>query len=244
MSSTTTRRPRASGQGAASTGLDYEMWLYGEVGWEILASQFLADLKGANGGPVSVFVNSPGGDLFEGLAMYEALTASAASVIAMAGDDVVMAPTAFLMAHDALTMTYGNEADHLKTAELLGQASDVIASIYAARAGGTTTEWRKVMRAETWYTASEAVAAGLADRVLDARPLTNRARQVRAQAAVSAPVERLGYVAAAVREGLRASGRVNSRIGLVHAGTRPPRPAARRAAPSAMATIRALRTVR
>jgi ATP-dependent protease ClpP protease subunit len=244
MTSTRTR-PRGSGQVVASTGLDHELTVYGEIGWDVVASQFVADLKQAQGGPVAVHLNSPGGDLFEGLGIYEALrshpgrvtvyvdalAASAASVIAMASDDLVMAPGAMLMLHDALTMTYGNEADHLKTAELLGQSSDVIAGIYAARAGGTAAEWRKVMRSETWYTAGEAVAAGLADRVRDVRPISNRARQARAQAPLSVDV----------------AGQMVSALVCSALGARPAprlRAGRRRPVPSAMPTIRQLRAVR
>jgi ATP-dependent protease ClpP protease subunit len=132
---------------------------------------------------INVHLNSPGGDIFEAHAIYnvllnhpatinvlvDGLAASAASYIAQAGDSIVMASNASMMIHDTLTITVGNEADHLQVAGMLGKQSDIIAKIYADRAGGTTEEWRAAMRAETWYTADEAVEAGLATAVADSK---------------------------------------------------------------------------
>ena len=78
-----------------------------------------------------------------------------------------MQPGSMMMIHDACTLCWGDEAEMVKTAQVLGKNSDNIASIYADRAGGTPAQWRDTMREETWYTADEAVAAGLADRVGD-----------------------------------------------------------------------------
>src|SRR5690606_17127720 len=95
--------------------------------------------------------------------------ASIASVIAMAGDRVVMGRGAQMMIHDALGVTVGNAADHREMAELLDKTSDDIAGFYAEKAGGPLSTWRELMRAETWFSAEEAVEAGLADEVLPAR---------------------------------------------------------------------------
>ena len=76
-----------------------------------------------------------------------------------------MGRRAELMVHDELMITFGNEADHLKSVDDLARVSYNIADIYAERAGGDRESWRDVMRAEQWYSAEEAVAAGLADRV-------------------------------------------------------------------------------
>jgi ATP-dependent protease ClpP protease subunit len=137
----------------------------------------MAKLKG----PLECHVNSGGGEVHDGIAIGNALrshkgpvtmvvdgiAASIASVIVQAGQDRVMQPGSMLMVHDASTLTWGDQAEMLKTAEVLGKNSDNIAQIYADRAGGTPAQWRNTMKQETWYTADEAVAAGLADRVGD-----------------------------------------------------------------------------
>ncbi|MBH1939135.1 Clp protease ClpP, partial [Streptomyces sp. AV19] len=88
-----------------------------------------------------------------------------ASVIAMAGDRIVMQPHSQMMIHDGSGLCVGNAADMRDMADLLDRQSDNIAGIYAERAGGTVKQWRTRMLAETWYSAQEAVEAGLADEV-------------------------------------------------------------------------------
>ncbi|MES9522457.1 head maturation protease, ClpP-related [Streptomyces capoamus] len=159
-----------------------EVMLYDEVGGWLgaTADEFINDLRGITAPNILLRVNSPGGQVYEGIAIANALrshpasvtvqvdgiAASIASVIAMAGDRVRMMPNAMIMVHDASGLTVGNAADHRETAELLDKISGNIADAYAARAGGTRDEWRQVMVQETWYTAEEAVAAGLADEVV------------------------------------------------------------------------------
>lgn len=129
---------------------------------------------------IRVHINSPGGESTEGFAILnllrqhparvvtvvDGLAASAASYIAMAGDEVLVAPNSELMIHDAWGMCVGPAEDMTAFAGLLNHLSDNIASIYAGKAGGTTEQWREAMQAESWYSADEAVAAKLADRVL------------------------------------------------------------------------------
>lgn len=131
---------------------------------------------------LNVYINSPGGAAWDGLAIMntlrrhratvnvtiDALAASAASVIAMAGDHVTMNRGAELMVHDASGFAMGNAATMRETADVLDKLSDSYADAYAARAGGDRATWREVMQAETWFTAEEAVAAGLADEWVDA----------------------------------------------------------------------------
>jgi ATP-dependent Clp endopeptidase proteolytic subunit ClpP len=140
--------------------------------------QALADVKGA----LEVHINSAGGDVFDGIAIAEAirdrkgpvttvvdgLAASIASVIAQAGAKRVMAPGSMLMVHDAWGAAQGNAAELAKMASTLDQVSANLASVYAARSGRTAGEWRDAMRDETWFTADEAVNAGLADEVAGA----------------------------------------------------------------------------
>jgi ATP-dependent protease ClpP protease subunit len=259
MTNTRTRTtpPRHGAHVRASSGVT-ELWIYDEIGvWGVGAQAFVNDLKAAAGGPVHLHLNSPGGEVFDGIAIYEAirshpapvtvyvegLAASAASMIAMAGTEVVMTSTSMFMLHDALTMTYGNEAEHLASAALLGKVSDQLAAIYAARAGGTAAAWREVMRTEVWYSASEAVAAGLADRVADAPAVAAQARRDRATAEALAhyPSEAVGP---RLREGFRAALGSANGVPLARVGAPARRPAGRRPVPSAMATLRALRAAR
>jgi ATP-dependent protease ClpP protease subunit len=156
-----------------------EVMLYDEVGgwYGATADQFIADLRGITSPNLRVRVNSPGGSVFEGIAIANALrshpanvtvqvdgiAASIASVIAMAGDRIEMAPNTMMMIHDASGVCLGNASDMEEMAELLDLISDNIADAYASRAGGTRDEWRERMRAETWYLPEDAVTAGLAD---------------------------------------------------------------------------------
>lgn len=128
---------------------------------------------------IDLFINSPGGDVFDGIAILnvirrtsahvvahvDGIAASAASFVAMGADEVVMSRNAELMIHDAWGYAMGNAEDMTKMAEDLGRVSQNIAEIYAGRAGGDPADWRNAMVAETWYSAQEAVDAGLADRV-------------------------------------------------------------------------------
>jgi ATP-dependent protease ClpP protease subunit len=159
-----------------------EVMLYDEVGgwYGATADQFIADLRSVTSPNLRVRINSPGGSVFEGIAIANALrshpanvtmqvdgiAASIASVIAMAGDRIEMAPNTMLMIHEASGVCLGNAADMEEMAELLDLISDNIADAYAARAGGTREQWREQMRAETWFLPDDAVAAGLADEAI------------------------------------------------------------------------------
>jgi ATP-dependent protease ClpP protease subunit len=155
----------------------------GSVDWNgngLTAKGFAAQM-GKVKGAIEVHINSGGGDVFDGIAIGNAIrkhkgavttvvdgiAASIASVIAQAGQDRVMQPGSMMMIHDASTLCWGDEAEMVKTAAVLSKNSDNIAQIYAERSGGTPAQWRDIMKQETWYTADEAVAAGLADRVGD-----------------------------------------------------------------------------
>ncbi|MFC8515488.1 head maturation protease, ClpP-related [Streptomyces sp. NPDC057257] len=159
-----------------------EVMLYDEIGgwYGATADQFIADLRGVTAPNLRVRINSPGGSVFEGIAIANALrshpgnvivqvdsvAASIASVIAMAGDRVEMAPNAMLMIHDASGVCLGNASDMEEMARLLALISDNIADAYVAKAGGTREQWREAMQAETWYLPDAAVEAGLADAAL------------------------------------------------------------------------------
>jgi ATP-dependent protease ClpP protease subunit len=132
---------------------------------------------------IDLRINSGGGAVWDGLAILNTLrshdkpvraivdgvAASAASFIAVACDEVVMMANSRMMIHDALGLCIGQAVDMREYADFLDSSSDNIAEIYAVRAGGTTEEWRATMSAKglmgQWYSAQEAVDAGLADRV-------------------------------------------------------------------------------
>lgn len=128
---------------------------------------------------VRVRVNSPGGDAWEGMAILNMLrahpaevvgvvdgvAASAASYLVAGCDRTVMSPGTQMMIHDASALAYGNADVMAKAKVFLDSVSNAIASIYADIAGGTDADWRALMRETTWYTAKEAVEAGLADSV-------------------------------------------------------------------------------
>jgi ATP-dependent Clp endopeptidase proteolytic subunit ClpP len=159
------------------------VYIYDEIGfWGVTAQDFAAELNGVNASTMDVHINSPGGEVYDGLAIYNAikqhkatvtiyidgLAASAASFIAQAGDSVVIARNAEIIIHDAMGAVFGNASEMAEMVKSLDRVSENIADIYAQRAGGTVSSWREAMKAETWYTAKEAVAAGLADKMTDA----------------------------------------------------------------------------
>lgn len=128
---------------------------------------------------IRLLINSPGGEVFEGIAILnqlrahpakvtavvEGVAASAASFIAVGVDACVMAPNSELFIHDAWGGCVGNAQDMREMAEDLDRFSNNIASIYQAKAGGELADWRAEMARERWYSADEAVAAGLADGI-------------------------------------------------------------------------------
>lgn len=163
---------------AQAGGISTQVMVYDEIGfWGVTAQDFINDLKQVSG-PVDLHLNSPGGEVFDGIAIYQylsgrgdvttyvdSLAASIASVIAMAGTEIVMGRNASMMIHDGFGLVIGNAADMRDQADLLDRVSDNIASIYADRTGKPTDFWRTAMLAETWYIGQEAVDAGLADRL-------------------------------------------------------------------------------
>ena len=148
---------------------------------------FVRALREVKASEITVRINSSGGNVFDAIAMTNALrdhparvttvvdglAASAASFIATAGDEVVMNRNSELMIHNPKAVAAGEAQDMRSLADRLDAVRDNIASMYVARAGGTVDQWREVMAAETWYSADEAVQAGLADRVSDQPAVTN-----------------------------------------------------------------------
>jgi ATP-dependent protease ClpP protease subunit len=162
-----------------------EVFVYGEIGaWGVTANQFVQDLRAMDDGvsPVIAAFNSIGGDLFDGLAMHnalsrlgerctgriDALAASAASVAVCGAHKVVIAANAMLMIHNPWTYAAGDAEDFRKVADVLDQTMEAIIAAYKAKAPNIDeVELRRLVAAETWLTANEAVALGLADEVGD-----------------------------------------------------------------------------
>ncbi len=178
-------RPRAKAKqevsGTARVFLDdvIDSW-----GWPfgISAKEFRQTLDEITADTIELHVNSPGGEATEGVAMFTALrqhpakvsvhidglAASAASLVAMAGDEVIMSLGTTLMIHDAWALAMGNADDMTDAAARLNTLSDSYAEIYAKRTGKSLEEMRAVMRAEAWLNADQAIEQGFADRKDDA----------------------------------------------------------------------------
>lgn len=160
-----------------------DIFIYNEISfWGISAQEFVRDLSDLGAvATLNVHISSPGGDVFDGVAIYRALkdhpatvnvtidsmAASIASVIAMAGDRIVMAKHSMMMIHEPWAFVVGDADDMKAMANALDKMGNQIAGIYADRAGGTSDEWRARMRAETWMSDQEAVDLGLADEIGD-----------------------------------------------------------------------------
>lgn len=140
---------------------------------------FIQELRAITAGTIHLRINSPGGSVFAARAIEQALrehsarivvhidglAASAATFIAMAGDEIVMAKGALFMIHNAWTFAYGNAADLKATADLLDKIDGTLVQTYADRTKQKPDQVADWMAAETWFTADEAVAAGFADRL-------------------------------------------------------------------------------
>lgn len=165
---------------------EVEILIYDVIGdsWfgGVTAADFVRELQNVQANKILLRVNSPGGAIDDANAIRNALlrhpatveshvdgiAASAASWVAMQ-DRVVMEPGSKMMIHEPWDFMGGNAASFRNWADVLDKYGDDIAAMYAGKAGGTTDEWRAKMRANagdgTWYTADEAVEAGLADEV-------------------------------------------------------------------------------
>lgn len=164
-----------------------EIAIYDQIGfWGISAKAFRDELKAL--GDVSlldIHIHSPGGEIWDGLAIYnilaahkarkvvhvDGIAASMASVIAMVGDDIEMAENAWMMIHNPAWMVAGEPDELREAAELLEKTKTQLVGIYAKRCGLPDEEVSALMDAETWFTAEEAVAKGFADRTTESLDL-------------------------------------------------------------------------
>ena len=145
-----------------------------------ITPQMFRDELNAGEGDVTVWINSPGGNVFAAAEIYtmlkdykgritvkiDAIAASAASVVAMAGDVVQMSPVAMLMIHDPSTVAMGNTKDMEKAIEVLNEVKESIINAYAAKSGLTHARIANLMSNETWMNAKKAVELGFADEIL------------------------------------------------------------------------------
>jgi len=173
---------------------DAEILIYDEIGasWYgegITAKGFAADLAAVKAKRLRVRINSGGGSVFEGLAIYNALrthsakvtceidgvAASIASVIALAGDTVKMADNAFFMVHNPFGAAMGDADDMRAFADLLDKVGGSLAGIYAEKTGADEDQIQAWMDAETWFTAEEAKAAGFIDAITKGKTVEARA---------------------------------------------------------------------
>jgi ATP-dependent Clp endopeptidase proteolytic subunit ClpP len=194
------QRARMRGLAVAPTAVERQEWfrivnkaasreatvyLYDEIGFfGTSAADFASEVAGLDVDTITLFINSPGGEVYDGVTIFntlrrhkatvnvvvDGLAASAASFIAQAGDKRTMTRNSTMMIHDASTLAWGDAAEMRRTADLLDKASSNIADIYAQRCGKDPGYWRDLMTAETWFDAAEAVEFGLADEVEGTEP--------------------------------------------------------------------------
>lgn len=159
--------------------------LYGtiaEESWfddDITPAMFKEELF-AGSGPITIWINSPGGDVFAAAQIYnmlmdyphdvtvkiDALAASAASVIAMAGTKVLMSPVAMIMVHNPATIAIGDSEEMQKAIDMLAEVKESIMNAYEIKSGLSRHKISQLMDAETWMNAKEAVKLGFADEIL------------------------------------------------------------------------------
>lgn len=179
----------------AADGGEASISIYDSIGanWDgsgVTAKMVSAVLRNIGAKDVTVNVNSPGGDFFEGVAIYNllrehkakvtvrvmGLAASAASVIAMAGDEILMGDGAFLMIHNAWAVAIGNRHDMADAAQRLAPFDAAMAGVYASRSGISEAEAAALMDKETWIGATQAVEDGFATGLIDRADITHNAK--------------------------------------------------------------------
>lgn len=170
----------------AANGAPAKLDLHGDVGWDITVPAVAKSLKEAAGQPLTVSINSFGGAAFEGIAIHnmlarhaapvtvvvEGIAASAGSIIAMAGQRIIMPENAMMMIHRASGLSWGTAGDARDVADVLDKIDEAAASTYAARSGLPQADIIAMMDAETWMTAQEAKDKGFATEVAPAAEIT------------------------------------------------------------------------
>lgn len=171
--------------------------LYGDVGYDITPKNVAEALKKSKAQTVNVRISSGGGSAFDGLAIYnllrasgrrievdiDGLAASAASVIAMAGDEIRISEAALMMIHNSSADgTRGHAEDLRDTADVMDKIDQAIAATYARKSGRSAESFRSMMGEETWMTPQEALAAGLVDKITGAQAVAASVKSARSWA--------------------------------------------------------------
>lgn len=166
---------------AANEG-ETDLYIYDEIGWYgITAEDFVSDLSAVNTSIVNLHLNTPGGSVFDGVAIYnglkshsakivthiDGLAASMGSVIALAGDEIRMAASGFFMIHNPWSIAIGDAAAFRKEADVLDKIAGTMAGVYAGKTGKALPDIRALMDEETWFTGAEAKDAGFVDAVFN-----------------------------------------------------------------------------
>ena len=162
-----------------------EIWIYEQIGedfWTgggVTAKNFQKELAGIKASQIDLHINSPGGEVFDGITIYnlikqhpanvtahiDGLAASIASVIALAGDTVIMAENALFMIHNPWGFAMGDASEMRKTADLLDKIGGSLVTAYSSKSGKSDDEISVLMDSETWMTAQEAKDAGFIDEI-------------------------------------------------------------------------------
>ena len=170
-----------------------EIWIYDEIGEDwfgegLTAKAFVEEIGAIKAPAIDLHINSPGGSVFDGQAIYNAiqrhpakvtsyidwLAASIASTIALAGDKVVMAANALFMIHQPWGLAMGPASEMRSMADVLDKIAGTLVAIYAAKSSKDEADIMSAMDAETWYTAAEAAEYGFVDEVGDEMKLAAR----------------------------------------------------------------------
>lgn len=148
-------------------------------GDEVTPKQFKSELNN-DGGNITVWINSPGGDVFAASQIYnmlmdykgdvtvkiDGIAASAASVIAMAGGEVYMSPVSMMMIHNPMTIAFGDTAEMKKAIQMLGEVKESIINAYELKTGLSRTKLSHMMDDESWFNSKKAVELGFADAIM------------------------------------------------------------------------------
>lgn len=178
----TDRKPWFEFKNAADKSVD--LFIYDEIGfWGTTANDFVTQLSQLEVEHINLHINSPGGSVFDGVAIYNALkkheasidvfidglAASIASIIAMAGDTIEIASNAMIMIHKPTVLMWGTAEDLRREASVLDKIEGTLVDTYAERTAGDREQIQEWMNAETWFNADEALEHGFADKKTEAK---------------------------------------------------------------------------
>jgi len=164
-------------------GKSTDVYIFDEIGmWGVTAQNFISDIKDLKDTPINLRINSLGGDVFDGLAIYnvikkrtakttvyiEGIAASIATIIALGADEVVMSENSLFMIHNASGGAMGESKDLQKTAEVLNKITRQLAEVYESKTGLSQETIQDMMDEETWLNAQEAFELGFIDTISDA----------------------------------------------------------------------------